>query len=71
MQTLQSFKIINTSPLFTDADPIPEFFVTNLVSDDRKIKVFPNLPDSYLKIFYFQFLKLCFETEDTNYNTYL
>ena len=40
---------------------LPTFLKQNLVDDARNIKVFKNDEHAYIKIFYFQFLKLCFE----------
>lgn len=33
------------------------------------MKIFRDDEHAFLKIFYFQFLKLCFETEDVDYDT--
>jgi len=39
------------------------------VDEARSIKIFEKDSKAYLKIFYFQFLKLCFESEDVDYDT--
>lgn len=40
-----------------------------MVDEARSIKIFKNDQLAYIKVFYFQFLKLCFETEDVDYDT--
>ncbi len=41
------------------------------MDDDRKIKVFTNNPHAHETVFYFQLLKLIFESEDPDYDQYL
>lgn len=58
--------------LFHDAQPpLPQFLEHNLQDDARTVKYFHNDPDAFLKIFYYQFFCLCFETEHTDYDTKL
>lgn len=64
MANLQKFKSVLRKPeLFKDLiDTVPRFLQTNLVDPARVIKYFGNDPYAFIKVFYFQFFKLCFET---------
>lgn len=61
-KTLKDFKSsLRSVNLFTDASgKLPTFLNENLLDEARTIKVFRNDSVAYIKIFYFQFLKLCF-----------
>ncbi len=58
-------------PLFPEAEEFPSFFEDNLVDEDRTIKLFHQHPYTHETIFYFQLLRLIFETEDSDYQVYL
>ena len=47
--------------LFPNAKYHPEFFNQNLVNPNRVLKQFLNDPQSNIRIFYFQLLRLAFE----------
>ena len=70
MKKLSDFKSVMKRPqLFTDSTNTPPLFLeTNLVDPARVIKVFSQDPYAYIRIFYFQFLKLCFESEGVDYD---
>lgn len=61
-KTLKDFKSsLRSVNLFTDANgKLPIFLNENLLDEARTIKVFQDDSVAYIKIFYFQFLKLCF-----------
>lgn len=54
--------------LFPNAKSYPEFFNENLVSPDRVLKEFLNNPQSNIRIFYFQVLRLGYEIESETGN---
>lgn len=62
-KSLKDFKSkLKNAKIFNEAiGQLPTFLKQNLVDDARNIKVFKNDEHAYIKIFYFQFLKLCFE----------
>ena len=37
----------------------------------RVVKVFHNDPQANIRVFYFQYLKLCFEQENVNFESYI
>ena len=53
--------------LFINADRLPDFFSSNLVDPTRVVKAFKNDPQANLRVFYYQYLKLCFEVNDCDY----
>ena len=69
MRSLDSFK--GYREVFTDARLLPAFFQTNLVDPARVVKVFQNDPQAEIRIFYYQYLKLCFELDNVNYDLYI
>lgn len=70
-RTLKDFKSsLRSWKIFVEASgKLPQFLNQNLVDDARTVKIFLDDDLAYVKIFYFQFLKLCFETEDIDYET--
>lgn len=61
MMSLTQFQERNPVTIFTDARSLPAFFETNLVDPARVVKVFENDPQANVRVFYYQYLKLCFE----------
>ena len=60
--------------MFVDAQSYPDFFGENLVSPNRILKILSNNPQSNMRIFYFQILRLGYEIEsdsDVNKNIIL
>jgi len=41
------------------------------VDPARVVKVFSNDPQANIRIFYYQYLKLCFELDNVNYEFYI
>lgn len=70
-KTLKDFKsTLRTYRVFSDATGhLPRFLQENLLDDARCVKLFCNDDHAVMKVFYFQFLKLCFEAEDVDYDT--
>jgi len=60
MRNLQDFATNNQGKLFKDAQNLPVFFQNNLVDPARVVKVFHNDPQANIRVFYYQYLKLCF-----------
>lgn len=52
--------------MFVDAQSYPDFFSQNLVSPNRILKILSNNPQSNMRIFYFQILRLGYEIEAEN-----
>jgi hypothetical protein len=59
MKSLNQFE--GHKEIFRDPAVLPPFFETNLVDPARVVKVFENDPQAEIRIFYYQYLKLCFE----------
>jgi hypothetical protein len=47
--------------VFREGRALPPFFDTNLVDPGRVVKEFLNDPQSHIRIFYYQYLRICFE----------
>ena len=47
--------------VFRDPQRLPYFFEQNLIDPARVVKVFTDDPQAHIKVFYYQYLKLCFE----------
>lgn len=60
MRSLDDFASDEPGTLFKDATRLPEFFLSNLLDPARVVKVFYNDPQANIRIFYYQYLKLCF-----------
>jgi hypothetical protein len=60
MRFLQDFAAPVTKSMFEDASNLPVFFKNNLVDPARVVKVFHNDPQANIRVFYYQYLKLCF-----------
>jgi hypothetical protein len=58
MKSLSEFQ--GYSPVFHEPTTLPEFFKTNLLSPARVVKAFLNDPQGHIRIFYYQYLRLCF-----------
>jgi hypothetical protein len=71
MRSLQDFSVAQLSNIFVDADKLPSFFDTNLVEASRVVKVFRGDPQANIRVFYYQYLKLCFEVTDCDYEQYI
>ena len=70
-KSIKEFETPRTTFLFEDATSYPSFFKNNLVDDARVIKVFKNDPQANIRVFYYQYLKLCFEIEHPNIDFYI
>jgi len=46
--------------VFKNATNLPAFFDSNLVDAGRVVKAFYNDPQAHIRIFYYQYLRLCF-----------
>lgn len=57
--------------IFVDATVLPAFFDSNLVDPARVVKVFLNDPQANIRVFYYQYLKLCFEIDTVDYDMYI
>jgi hypothetical protein len=71
MRSLQDFAEEQPGNIFIDADKLPAFFDSNLVEPSRVVKVFHNDPQANIRVFYYQYLKLCFEVTDCDYEQYI
>jgi hypothetical protein len=71
MRSLQDFASTDSQPLFPEATTLPDFFHNNLVDPARVVKAFHNDPQANIRIFYYQYLKLCFELDDADYEGYI
>lgn len=72
MKTLDSFASPNNPhSIFQDADPEPVFFENNLVDPARVVKHFSSDPQANIRVFYYQYLKLCFELENVDFEGYI
>lgn len=67
MRELDDFATPNPQPLFQEAEVLPIFFEHNLLDPARVVKVFKNDPQANIRVFYYQYLKLCFELESVNF----
>ena len=63
---LSAFETPGLTQVFEDAVDFPQFFKNNLVDDARIIKVFKNDPQANIRVFYYQYLKICFELDCEN-----
>jgi hypothetical protein len=52
--------------VFTTPTYLPPFFDENLVDPARVVKVFQDDPQAHIRVFYYQYLKLCFEVNHPN-----
>jgi hypothetical protein len=71
MRSLQDFAVPQLANIFVDADKLPSFFDTNLVEASRVVKVFRGDPQANIRVFYYQYLKLCFELESVDFEGYI
>lgn len=69
MKSLSQFA--SHKEVFRQPRTLPVFFQTNLVDPARVVKFFENDPQAQIRIFYYQYLKLCFELENVNYDVYI
>lgn len=60
MRSLEDFPGEGGEALFPDAQQLPDFFEHNLVDPARVVKGFLNDPQANIRVFYYQYLKLCF-----------
>ena len=66
---IRAFHQEGTETFFPNATHYPEFFNQNLVNPNRVIKQFINDPQSNIRIFYLQLLRLAFEIpSETGYH---
>jgi hypothetical protein len=63
MRSLREF--VERHEVFKDPQHLPEFFEQNLVDPARVVKVFLDDPQAHIKVFYYQYLKLCFEINNS------
>lgn len=68
MKSLKEFA--HYTKVFQDATELPEFFDSNLVDPSRVVKAFLQDPNAHIRIYYYQYLKLCFEQENVNFLEY-
>ena len=59
MRSLKEFA--GNQEVFRTPQDLPEFFSQNLVDPARIVKVFVEDPQAHIRVFYYQYLKLCFE----------
>ena len=59
MRSLREFA--DQQEVFNDPQRLPEFFEHNLVDPARVLKLFVDDPQAHIRVFYYQYLKLCFE----------
>jgi len=71
MRDLEDFATPDPRPIFPDADSLPVFFENNLIDPARVVKVFRNDPQGNIRIFYYQYLKLCFDIESVDFEGYI
>jgi hypothetical protein len=71
MRSLQDFAVSESTNIFVDADKLPAFFENNLVEASRVVKVFRDDPQANIRVFYYQYLKLCFEVNECDYEQYI
>lgn len=50
--------------VFKNSTALPAFFDSNLVDPGRVVKALINDPQAHIRIFYYQYLRLCFELEN-------
>ena len=69
---LAKFKEPTPITIFPIAEePLPQFLNENLLDDDRQIRYFFKDPQASLRVFYYQYLKLCFEMQEIDYELYI
>jgi hypothetical protein len=71
IRNLREFFSLDHPPLFENAYDLPTFFDSNLVDDCRVVKVLHKDPQANLRVFYYQYLKLCFEIDNIDYESYI
>ena len=59
MRSLKQFA--GFQEVFKTPQQLPEFFDQNLVDPHRVVKVFLEDPQAHLRVFYYQYLKICFQ----------
>jgi hypothetical protein len=59
MRSLQEF--VENKEAFRTPHKLPEFFLENLVDPNRVVKSFIDDPQAHIRVFYYQYLKICFE----------
>lgn len=64
MRSLQEFR--SPQDVYKTPDSLPPFFDENLVDPARVVKVFVEDPQAHIRVFYYQYLKLCFEVSHPN-----
>jgi hypothetical protein len=62
MRSLSEFSTYQE--VFKNASALPTFFESNLVDPGRVVKSFLNDPQAHIRIFYYQYLRLCFELDN-------
>lgn len=70
-KSLEEFRVTKPKDIFETPTTLPAFFEENLKDDARVIKIFSNDPQANLRIFYYQYLKLCFEFDHNRYQEYI
>lgn len=70
-KSIREFKRSSEEQTFPEAVTYPSFFDKHLVHPGRKIKALLNDPNANIRVFYFQYLMLCFEIENQNYEFYI
>lgn len=59
-----AFRRDGVEEVFPNAQTFPDFFKNHLVDPNRIIKVFQNDPHANERIFYYQYLRICEDTEN-------
>ena len=69
-RSLREFSNTSNQHVFVEAENYPDFFNKFLNHPSRKLKVFLNDPNANIRAFYFQFLILCYEIDESNATFY-
>lgn len=70
-KSIKQIKNTSNKPVFAEAVTYPSFFDKHLINSTRRIKALLNDPNANIRVFYFQYLMLCFEIENPNYEFYI
>ena len=69
MKALADFE--QPQDVFMHAENLPAFFNDNLVDPARVVKHFLDDTQAHIRIFYYQYLRLCFEVPNIDYQFYI
>lgn len=68
---LDNFASNENVDIFPNAIKLPAFFENNLVDPSRVVKHFLSDPQANIRVFYYQYLKLCFEVQNVDFEGYI